>query len=643
MDVTLAQYAGIDAVSGLPLAAGLLAAAARRDDLVGPQARFRIEVLRQPLPAAVAALGKPSVLGLSLYPWNAAYSLALARAARPALPAAFIVAGGPAVPRRPDSVRAFLAANPALDAVVLGEGERAFTALLRSLLGDAALEEVPSLAWRDGDGTIRFTTPAARVRDFDPLASPYLDGSFDELLARHPGRFAMAVCETNRGCPFACTFCDWSTTPQVVELPVERVQAEIRWVAEHGLTQICFADANFGIRRRDRDIAAFLAAEKRRTGAPRSCYFYLTKNNHRRNLETIDILSAAGIDHCVGLAVQDFDEGVLAAVRRDKIQSGEARKLGEICAARGIATHNELILGLPGQTFDSFAATVLAAMPGHPRHTFRIFLCRLIDDTELASPESRERHGIESRTCAWPPGDAAFDAVVDEQQEIVVATRDMPVAEWRRTCRFAFLAAAGYNQRLLRHVLRFLAERGVDRRAWLEALCAAMEPGSGFPRHEAVGRAVDRLLDSMLQKGPLALPVTGHGATPHELAETVTLLVLADVDAWYEEVRRISAAQLGRSATAAAADELLRFHALSLPRFGDAAERTATFEQDWLAYVTAPVGARPAARPTAVRFRPPAFVQATGRGEFASLYLASCLAGLATGELAHAPLPARSA
>ena len=39
----------------------------------------------------------------------------------------------------------------------------------------------------------------------------------------------MALCETNRGCPFSCTFCDWSLTKKVVEFPLERVHAELDW------------------------------------------------------------------------------------------------------------------------------------------------------------------------------------------------------------------------------------------------------------------------------------------------------------------------------------------------------------------------------------------------------------------------------
>ena len=41
--------------------------------------------------------------------------------------------------------------------------------------------------------------------------------------------------------------------------------------------------------------------------------------------------------------------------------------------------------------YRSFAQTIATAMPPLPRHDFVLFLCRLIDNTELGDPESRGR------------------------------------------------------------------------------------------------------------------------------------------------------------------------------------------------------------------------------------------------------------
>jgi radical SAM superfamily enzyme YgiQ (UPF0313 family) len=207
---------------------------------------FDIAAIRQPLDRAVATLAAPDVLGVSLYPWNAAYSLAVAAAARRAHPDLRIVAGGPSVPRRPDAARRFLDEHPAVDALVFSECELTFRALLGAWRRGESLDGIGGIAFRR-DGAHAFTAPA-RLLDLDALPSPYLDGTFDELLDRHRAHFWIAACETNRGCPFSCTFCDWSLTRNVVELPLARVEAELTWIATHGFGHLLITDANFGIR-----------------------------------------------------------------------------------------------------------------------------------------------------------------------------------------------------------------------------------------------------------------------------------------------------------------------------------------------------------------------------------------------------------
>lgn len=632
MKVCICQYAGIDAMSGLPLAAGLLIATARLDASLAA-IDFHIQVDRIALDLAVQKIDKPDVLGISLYPWNAAYTLAVAEFAKRAHPSGLIIAGGPAVPRRPQSATAFLDAHPYIDVLVLGEGELAFQELLRALMTDGGINDVPSIVWRDHDGSYRFTSPPKRVLDFRETGSPYLDGTFDALVESHPERFAMALIETNRGCPFSCTFCDWSLTKQVVELPFERVAAEIDWATKRNMSTICFTDANFGMRKRDRHIAEYLAERKRITGSPRTCYFYLTKNSHKRNLQTIDIFTEAGISHCVGLAVQDFDDDVLITVKRDNIQTSHSEELGDICARRGIRTHNELILGLPGQTYDSFAETVLRSMTPYALHEFRIFMCRLIDNSELANPQSRELYAIESRRCLWRPSEPGFDPVVQEYQELVVGTSTMSVDDWRRICRFAYFAAAAYNQRMLRVMLRYFHEHGIDRRAWLEHLCAAMEPEGEHSVYRDIGHAVDRLVDSILNDGPLSLPIEGLGTVLHEMAEAATITALVDVAGFFRQTRELTLQFLEDAMPENLIDEMLRFQELGTPIWNQAGIRRVTFEHDWLAYATDSLDKPLVKRRTTVQYQPPTYVQMPTLGEFTTIHLACVLAGMAPGEL----------
>src|SRR5207249_3335903 len=157
---------------------------------------------------------------------------------------------------------------------------------------------------------------------------------------------------TNRGCPFACTFCDWGQAieSRVNELPIERVLADLRWGAARGLPYFYFIDANFGIRQRDVDITRAVGALAVETGFPRFVFFHLTKNATERNLRTVEILREHHVDTTVALSMQDFEPDVLLAIRRDNIRPEDALALRARSHARGLPTMNELLLGLPAQT-----------------------------------------------------------------------------------------------------------------------------------------------------------------------------------------------------------------------------------------------------------------------------------------------------
>jgi radical SAM superfamily enzyme YgiQ (UPF0313 family) len=633
MRVVVSQFAGIDATPVLPLAAGSLVATTRADPLLGPATELSIALQRRAIDRVVAAYDRPDVLAFSLYPWNAAYTLAVADAARRAHPEALIIAGGPSVPRRPERARQLLDDHPSLDVLVFAEGEPAFREILLARLEGTGLESIGGIALaagRDRDEHM-FTAPPGRVFDFSATASPFLDGTFDELIARNPDYFTMALLETNRGCPFSCTFCDWSLTKHVVEFPLERVHAELEWIARRGFRHIMMADANFGIRRRDTDIARYLADLRARTGAPSTFYFYLTKNDHARNLETIDILQAADIGCWVGLAVQDFDDDVLEAVKRDNIQTGESLALRAICGERGIPTFNELILGLPGQTYASFTATVAQAMPALPRHDFVLFLCRLIDNTELADPESRERHGIETRLCQWKTSTPDWDAVVDEFQEVVVATRDLPLAEWQRAYRFAFLAAALYNLRLLRVVLQYVGDRSGDQRGFVEHLATGMSTAAAGTVYARLGAIVDRYLDSILAGGPFVL--TLGAAAPVYVDEALATEAMRSYDDFLGETHALTAAFIAAEDAPALA-EAFAYQRLATPRWNATSPGAIALAHDWPAYCA---GQALRAAVVDLRYEPPPYANLADFEAFAATHFGCIRARLDIGVIQPAP------
>jgi hypothetical protein len=115
MQVVVHQFDGVSTFQALPLAAGLLIASARRDPLLRSVADFQLRTARVDPEEAVPAAA--DVLAYSIYVWNERYTLEVARRARERHPQAFVVLGGPSVPRRPERAEAFLRDHPFVDAL----------------------------------------------------------------------------------------------------------------------------------------------------------------------------------------------------------------------------------------------------------------------------------------------------------------------------------------------------------------------------------------------------------------------------------------------------------------------------------------------------------------------------------------------
>ncbi len=171
----------------------------------------------------------------------------------------------------------FFADHPHVDIAVHGEGEATFAHLLAALRGDigdgpadlSPLREVPGLTYRDGDQVVT-TDKRDRVEDLDTIPSPILEGLYDGFVPAGP--LGGVAIETNRGCPYGCTFCDWgsATLSRVRKFDLDRIFAELEWCARNQIQTVGICDANFGIFERDVEIAERIAELKAEYGFPAS-------------------------------------------------------------------------------------------------------------------------------------------------------------------------------------------------------------------------------------------------------------------------------------------------------------------------------------------------------------------------------------
>ncbi|HEY8986302.1 MAG TPA: radical SAM protein [Streptomyces sp.] len=432
---------------------GSLQASAQADPQVGGAYRFEKHVLFQSpdlmgrLPGWVEGLERPDVVALSVYFWNRAGVMLIAREVKRRWPQCTVVLGGNDVSYQTKSVFR----EPAVDVLVHGEGELTFTAVLSSLAATGlTLSDIRGVSYREGDRVVT-TAPADRISDLSLLPSPLLSGVYtteDIAVSR------TIILETNRGCPYSCAFCYWggATKSKVRPFPLERVKEEISHVVAHAPENatLFLADANFGILPRDVEIAEWLVEELQRHEKRMFLYTNWAKNTNKRVMEAARILYSHRLISAVTLSAQSFTPEVLEIARRSNIKVSYYRTLQESFQDQGIPTYTELIWGLPGESLDSHLASVEEVIEagGHPV----VYPLLLLNNTEYSTERFRGEHGLVTKRLPYQVSNPEMEA------EFVIEHSRMSQKEWQHGLEIR-LAGAVFHGCLLRSLLYYLHTR----------------------------------------------------------------------------------------------------------------------------------------------------------------------------------------
>lgn len=420
----------------------------------------------------VTQLACADVVFVSAYVWNIKLSLRIAEELKKTHPC-LIVFGGPQVPNHAED---FLRANPFIDIAVHGEGEQAVVAILENLSDYA---QVPSISYIK-EGVYRKNPNFERMKDMTTLPSPYLSGIFDSLMEEHPEEKWIVLWETNRGCPFSCTFCDWGSATQskLFQFELSRLYKEIEWFAAHGIEFIFCADANFGILPRDLDIARATAEAKKKFGFPKALSVQNTKNATERAYQVQKTLAEAGLNKGVTIALQSVDPHTLDAIKRANISTHSFQELQRRFTRDRIETYTDIILALPGETYDSFTEGVSAVIENGQHNRIQFNNLSILPNAEMGDKAYQQKFGMEivESNVVNIHGELSQDEIT-ETQDLVIATGTMPREDWIRVRVFSWMTALLHFNKLLQIPLILLHElNGISYKKLIEILLNSQEP-----------------------------------------------------------------------------------------------------------------------------------------------------------------------
>ncbi len=286
---------------------------------------------------------KADVVGFSCNIWNIEQTLILTKRLKALAPQTTIILGGPEVWTEPEQI---LLENAQLDLIVIGEGEYTFKEWLEHYSkGSGAWENVSGLVFRQGESLIR--TPARKpIADLNLLPFPYPEDLADF-------RQKLVYYETSRGCPNHCQYCLSANERGVRFLGLERVKEELLKFIDAEIAQVKLVDRSFNCDvKRAKEIWRFLLEHQGVTN------FHFEIAGDLLDDESIAILSAAprGLFQ-FEIGVQSTNEETLRLIDRRMDFAKLKRQVSLLQQKSKVFIHLDLIAGLPGEDYRSFAGS----------------------------------------------------------------------------------------------------------------------------------------------------------------------------------------------------------------------------------------------------------------------------------------------
>ena len=436
----------------LPYSVGCIAAYLKNDTEITSYYEIPdIVVMREPIDKVINRFNNPSYVAFSCFTWNLEYNKKLASELKKLYPDVKIIFGGHSVPH----VGAFLNENPFIDYLFHNEGEETTEKFLKAMMNGTDLSDVPNISFRDSGKIV--TTQFKHPCDISSYPSPYTEGIFDYLFREFPDVEFHATLETNRGCPYGCTYCEWCFTKKLRPFPIEKIKKEIEWIAENKIRYCYCADANFGIMERDIEIAEYVIRQKNIHGYPqvfKPCY---AKESDDTVFEAGYLLNKNNIDKGVTLAYQSLDDTTLENIGRKNLTLERFSELDARYNQAGIPTYSELILGLPGETYESFCSGMCRLIESGQNNSMTVYECQVYPNAPMGDPEYQRIHGI--KTSRIPllgiHYNPEFNGVL-EYFDIITETATMPKSDWVKACMFAVILQTFHHLGLTRFFAIYL-------------------------------------------------------------------------------------------------------------------------------------------------------------------------------------------
>jgi len=529
----------------------------------------------------ISKYNNPGVAAFSSSIWNSNLNLEIASKVKEKFPESLIVFGGPNVPFDGEE---FFREYPFIDITSRGEGTQTFAEILKRSLESRDFSGIDGISYRGKNGEhIKNQKESELVKDLDTYPSPYLDGTFDKVMQENPDFKFQAIVETNRGCPFSCSYCFWGEGSKKVRFyGLDTVKKTIEWLAENKLDYVVSADGNFGMFKRDLEIAQMLTDTKKKFGFPEKFRVNYAKNAEENVFHIGKLLHEFEMEKGITLSRQTNSPLASANVNRKNINMEMYACLQKKYDELKIPTYTELILGLPGETYESFVDGLEDILETGINNQIFVYHCQVYPNTELANEEYQKKHGIGTKKVALSGIHSSLkpEGAIEEYEELIVSTNSMPEKDWVNSAKMSWMMQMMHGLKLGFYSSHYLLDQHDAK--YTDFYKYILE--SGPKESEILNKELKNLDDSvnsLLNQEIYRSILPGFGTMYWEPEEAGYLRLVKDKDSFYEDLFHLTKKFLNEGDKSFDEDklkEVFKYQNARIPSYSSLPEKEYNFE-----------------------------------------------------------------
>lgn len=344
-------------------------------------------------------LSKVDVLMLSMYVWNVDRNIQIAKMTKKANPNCVILAGGPHACHKPWQLDEIERYEGLVDWITPWEGEEPLANFLHGLLNDLPVNEKE---WVDPKKP-RLLDPLPRLELKGVKHSPYKlyfkdYKRFAERIRSHKSHWVGAIFESNRGCPYKCSYCDWGSliASKIKIYPKQMTMHDFEVFSELKINFVFSMDANFGIFKEDLENTRYMIELNKKTGWPREFTFCANKNKKEISNQAFVELFYAQMNPGAQINFQHTDQEVLEAIDRDNIKEEKFQEEMQLAYEHKFPMVGAVIIGMPNDTVEKWKNNFDYLMEVGFHEDMRVHDFMVLPNAPAAHPDYLKKYGIET-------------------------------------------------------------------------------------------------------------------------------------------------------------------------------------------------------------------------------------------------------